>query len=201
MLKAFVFNGLPAFQDFWFRVHLTMNDVTKFWILRCSPIGKGGHLVRHPWSAISDWAVVGLSDIGIKWWIFVGHSDIRLKYLSYFSPSVMNENGWSCMPPGVETKTFFYFREKRKLSKNEQVFAKFLEISFRENFLFRENFHKKFSFVRKFFVFAKVFEIIFVFAQVFPNKFCLRESFRNKISRKQKFLQKFSFKGKFFAKS
>jgi hypothetical protein len=45
----------------------------------------------------------------------------------------------------VETKTvFFHFREKQKSCENGVIFAKFREISFRENFRFRESFRKNF---------------------------------------------------------
>jgi hypothetical protein len=77
----------------------------------------------------------------------------------------------------VETKTFFfYFRNKRKLSENEQVFPKF-------------RFAKIFVFM-KVFVFAK----IFVFAQVFARKFrCGNENFRASF--------RLRAEGKFFATS
>jgi hypothetical protein len=62
----------------------------------------------------------------------------------------------------TETKTFFFhFRKKRELSENEEVFEKFCEISFREDFRFRnkisfrESFHK--IFVAKTKIFAKAF--------------------------------------------
>jgi hypothetical protein len=158
----------------------------------------GGHLVRHPWSAISDWAVVGLYDIGIKCWKFVGHSDIGLNYLaisdirhSYFTPYLnfsstfvywfpivrqvlwMKTGDLACHL-GLKRKHFFHVCEKRKLKK----WASIREI------LFRENFPKT-----KVFVSAKVFA-----------KFLFSPKFLQKISVYAKVFTKFFVKTKIFAK-
>jgi hypothetical protein len=51
------------------------------------------------------------------------------------------------MGKGLKQKRFFRFREKRKLSENEQVFVFSL---FANSFHFRESFREKFLFSRKF---------------------------------------------------
>jgi hypothetical protein len=71
---------------------------------------------------------------------------------------------------GWNENGFFHFREKRKLSKNEQVFAKF---RFVQIFRFRKN---------------------FLFRQIFRKKFRFRESFRKTFRAKRNFSQTFSFK-------
>jgi hypothetical protein len=45
---------------------------------------------------------------------------------------------------GLQRKRFFHFRKKRKSCENGVIFAKFREISFRENFRFRESFRRNF---------------------------------------------------------
>jgi hypothetical protein len=80
------------------------------------------------------------------------------------------------MPPRDETNTFFHFREKRKLSKNEQVFAKFrlarIFVSGKviEKILgFFQKFSRKIFVYAKIFVFGKVVEKNFIFAKDFAR--------------------------------
>jgi hypothetical protein len=65
---------------------------------------------------------------------------------------------------------FYIFREKRKLSENEQIFAKSFRFceNFSENFRFRESFRIKFSVLRK--SSQKFFAKVFGFCEILPRK-------------------------------
>jgi hypothetical protein len=73
---------------------------------------------------------------------------------------IKSENTKKHVTNRVETKMFFHCREKRKLSVNEQVFAKFCL--------------RKFLFLLKFS--QKVFVYVKAFANVFAKKFCFCEN-------------------------